>query len=268
MHAKLGAPPPASPLRQRTGTFLNLLLTTVLVVSVSACATSKKDREDAQIRLRLGTSLLNQGQYPSALRELLIAERLDPKNEVIQNNLALAYFMRERYELALQHLQKALEINPQYTEARNNYGRTLIELTRYDQAIEELNKVLADLTYTDPVKAWVNLGLAYFRKGDFKTAKEKFAEAVRLNRENCLGHTYFGRSLLEMKDYSAAARALDNALLICKDSNFEDPYYYSGLSYYRLGKTSTAIARMEEMLKLYPSSQYAKKAESLLKLMK
>lgn len=235
---------------------------------LTSCGHSKKRNEEAQLRLRLGTSLLSQGRYPSALRELLTAEKLNPKNEVVQNNLGLAYFMREQYELAAQHLKKAIDLRPSYSEARNNYARTLIELTRYDQAIQEASLVTADLTYEDPVKAWVNLGLAHFRKGDFAAAKEKLAEAIRLNRNHCLGQTLYGRTLLELTQYQSAARALDNAIVICKPTKFDEPHYYSGLSYYKLGKTSTAIARMEEVIQLYPSGQYAGKAQSLLKLMR
>lgn len=246
---------------------------TLLIFFVSAllstsCATSKKNQEEALLRLRLGTSLLQQGSYPQALRELLLAEKLDPRNEITQNNLGLTYFMRERYDLALEHLEKALRLKSDYTEARNNLARTLIELSRFDEAIDELKLVTADLTYTDPAKAWVNLGLAYFRKGDFKSAKDKFAQAMKLNRGNCLGQTLYGRSLLELADYQSASVALDNAVLICQSTKFDEPYYFSGLSYYKLGRTSAAIARMEEVMQISPDGEYAQKARSLLKLMK
>lgn len=252
------------------GCFRHQAVNTLLLVIVStlaACGSNKK-REESGYRLRLGTSYLTQGNYPAALRELLKAEELSPDNELIQNNLGLSYFMRGKYDLAARHLERAMRLNPKFTEARNNYARTLIELTRYDEAIRELDVVLADLTYEEPVKAWINLGLAYFRKGQYGIAREKFLEAVRLDRANCLAQNYFGRSLLELGEHRSAARALDNAVAICAESKFDEPYYFSGLSYYKLGNTSAAVARMEEVTKLYPHGPYAKKAESLLKLMK
>lgn len=248
-------------LRKATAGFLLLAL-------LSCATTSEKDRELASYRLRIGTSYLEAGDYPAALRELLLAEKLDPKNEKIQNNLGLAYFFRERYDLAAQHLRRATELNPSYTEARNNYARVLIEQARYDEALKELKIVLDDLTYHDPAKAWVNVGLAHFNRSEFARAKDAFATAIQINRNHCLGQTFYGRSLLELGDLETAARALDNAVVICRASNFDEPYYFSGLTYYKLGKTSSAIARMEEVMKLYPQSQYAKKAESMLKLMK
>lgn len=235
---------------------------------VSSCATNTKEREQALLRLRIGTSYLEAGDHPAALRELLLAERLDPDNELIQNNLGLAYFFRERYDQAAHHLYRAISLKPSYTEARNNYARVLIEQTRYDQALQQLKRVLDDLTYPDPAKAWVNVGLAFFHKNEFKNAKEAFSSAVEINRNHCLGQTFYGRSLLELGELEAAAKALDNAVVVCRPSMFDEPHYFSGLTYYKLGKTSSAIARLEEVTKLYPQSRYAKKAESMLKLMK
>lgn len=248
-------------LRKATAGFLLLAL-------LSCATTSEKDRELAKYRLRIGTAYLEAGDYPDALRELLLAEKLDPKNEMVQNNLGLAYFFRERYDLAAQHLHRAIELNPSFTEARNNYARVLIEQARHDEALKELKVVLDDLTYPDPAKAWVNVGLAHFNKGDFARAKEAFATAIQINRNHCLGQTFYGRSLLELGDLETAAQALDNAVVICRPSKFDEPHYYSGLAYYKLGKTSAAIARMEEVMKLYPQGRFAKKAESMLKLMK
>lgn len=241
----------------------------LLVTLISACAFSeKKNRDEAQLHSRIGGAMLEQGRYPQALRELLTAEELDPQNAAIQNNLGLAYFLREHPELGVRHLEKALTIDPKYTEARNNYGRILIELGRYDEAAAQLKKVLTDLTYSDPAKAWINLGLAHFRQGDFRSAQSDLSEALRLTRDNCLAQTLYGRSLFELADYSAAARALDIAITICESNKYDEPYYFSGLAYYKMGRQSHAINRMREVIKLNPSGAYAKKAESLIKLMK
>ncbi|MES2856782.1 MAG: tetratricopeptide repeat protein, partial [Bdellovibrionota bacterium] len=184
------------------------------------------------------------------------------------NNLGLAYYLRERPDMAAKHLLRAIELQPSNSEARNNYGRVLIDLNRYTEAISEIQTVLKDLTYNDPAKAHVNLGLAYFRMQKYTEAKKSLTEALRLNRENCLAYSLYGRTLFEMNEFNSAANALDSAVIVCKNAKMDEPHYFSGLAYYKLGKTSSAIARMEELTKLYPGSKYAKKAESLLKLMK
>lgn len=235
---------------------------------MSGCATNSKTREEAALRGQIGTAHLARGNYPAALRELMQAEKLDPKNVSVQNNLGLVYFFRNRFDTSLSHLSRALEIAPEYSDARNNYARVLIEVGRFDEARKQLDQVLADLTYNEPAKAWVNYGLLYFKKKDYEAARTKFAEAIKINRDNCLAQTLYGRSLLEMGKGEIAAQALDNAVVVCRPQQYDEPFYYSGLAYYKLGRTSAAIARMEEIMKLYPQGTYAVKAESMLKLMR
>lgn len=244
------------------------VLPAVLAISLGACATPKKAREEAEFHLRIGTSHLIEGAYPQALSELLIAEKLDADNPLVQNNIGLVYFFQQHYGESLQHFDRALKIKPNFMEARNNHARTLIELERYDQAINELKIVIRDLTYPDPAKAWVNMGVAYFRKKDFASARDRFSKAVQIDRNNCLAVNYFGRALYELGKLGDAAQALDNAVVVCKPVKFDEPHYFSGLTYYKLGKTTSAIARMEEVVQLFPHGQYAKKAESMLKLMR
>lgn len=244
-----------------------LSIAALVFAVLTGCATSKS-KDEAQLHARIGTGLLQQGRYPEALRELLIAEKLDPKSPMIQNNLGLAFFMRERYQTAAEKLRNALVLSPTYTEARNNLSRVLIELEQYDQAIRELKTVIGDLTYSDPAKAYVNLGLAHFKKGDYAEARSTFTKALKMNRENCLAQTYYGRSLFELAQFQLASSALDNATLICREGGSDEPQYFSGLAYYKLGKTSSAISRMEDVIKLSPDGRYAKKAEELLRLMR
>jgi type IV pilus assembly protein PilF len=238
-------------------------------VLLTACATSTpQQKNEAELHLQIGSGFLSHGNYPAALRELQTAESLDPNSEVIENNLGLVYFVRQRNELAEQHLRQALKIKPNYTEALNNLARVHIEEGYYDEAIVELGRVLNDLTYDSAEKAWVNLGMAYFRKGQFDQAKLKLAEAIRLNRQNCLAHTLYGRSLLELRETLRAAEELDVAIGTCQASRYDEPHYFSGIAYYKLGNTDKAIARMEEVIKLYPSGDYAPKAQSMLKQMR
>jgi Tfp pilus assembly protein PilF len=240
----------------------------VLVVSLSGCATPKKAREEAEFHLRIGTSHLVEGNYPRALSELLLAAKMDPGNPLVQNNIGLVYFFQQHYGESLQHFENALKIRPTFMEARNNHARTLIELEHYDQAISELKTVIGDLTYPDPSKAWVNMGVAYFRKKDFASARDRFSKAIQIDRNNCLAVNYFGRALYELGKLTDAAQALDNAIVVCKSVKFDEPHYFSGLTYYKLGKTNSAIARMEEVMQLFPHGPYAGKAESMLKLMR
>lgn len=240
----------------------------LLLFAISACSSLHEDQEKAQLHLRMGVALLSNENYPAALKELLTAEDLDPKDPVIQNNLGLAYFVRDRFELAELHFTKAVKIKTDYTEARNNLARTQIERKKYVEAQEELHRVLEDLTFPNPEKAWVNQGLLFFEQQKYSEARPAFQKAVEIQRENCIANDYLGRSHYELKEFKDAATALDRAVAFCQKSLFDEPAYYSAMSYLQLSQKDKAFARFNEVIQLYPNGKYREKSKSMLEILK
>lgn len=236
---------------------------------LSSCATtSSGDSDRALLHQRIGLSYYEAGNYPLALKEFKEAYELDSKNPAIMNNLGLVYFQRERYDLAEQHIRKALALSPDFTEARNNLARILIDEKKYEEAEKELKVVIDDLTYTGVERAYMNLGLLYYNTGDFQKAREAFLKSVNLQKESCTANTYLGKSHFELKNYAKAAEVLDKAIGFCQTSGYDEPHYYSALTYYRLGQTDKSVARFEEILKLYPNGLYRDKSRAMLDLIK
>ncbi|HWU41886.1 MAG TPA: tetratricopeptide repeat protein, partial [Bdellovibrio sp.] len=114
---------------------------------MAGCASFSKDQKKAELYLEMGSSLIEEGNYPNALSALLKAQELDPDNPQVYNGLGQVYFLRERYELAEKQFRKALEINKNYMDARNNLARVLVEEGKYAEAEKELKLVINDLTY-------------------------------------------------------------------------------------------------------------------------
>jgi type IV pilus assembly protein PilF len=239
-------------------------LITLSALVVVGCSSLSKDKESAELHHRIGTGHLSSGNYPQALSELLEAQKLDPSSATIQNSLGLAYYFRERMDLAEEHLRKAVSLQADFSEARNNLGRVLSDEGKFAEAVVELKKVIADLTYINPERAFTNLGMTQFKMGQFDEAKKSLAKALDIQRENCLAQSYFGRCFYELKDYKRATETLDRAVGYCQRILFDEPHYYSALSYYQLGKSAKAQARLEELIKLYPDGRYSDKAKSML----
>lgn len=232
------------------------------------CATGDQNKKKADLFLRMGASQLETGNYPYALRDLLKAEQLDPSNAVTQNNLGLVYFFRDRFDLSEKHLRQALELDPKYTEARNNLSRVLVEIGKFPEAEKEVQLVLNDLTYPNPEKAYINLGLVKFNQKDYTAARTAFLKVLETTPDDCIANTYLGRSLFEAAEYSRATEALDRAIGFCQKSLFDEPHYYSALAYYRLGEKSKSVVRFEELIKYYPTGQYREKAKGMLSLIR
>lgn len=241
-----------------------------MILACAACASksASKAKDEAALHLQIGTALFTNKKFPAALTELLTAEKLDRENATVQNNLALTYFVRDRFDLAELHIDRAIKLSPAYTEARNNRARILIERAKYGEAIEEAKRVTQDLTYQFPVRGWTNISLAYFRKGDFKNSRDSATEALKIDRLNCFAQTVLGRSLLELGNTKDAAETLDRAIVACVSEGQDEAAYFAGLANYKLGKSAVAVARLKDVLKDYPNGQYAKKAESLLEIIK
>lgn len=244
----------------------SILLSTVALCAI-ACGSlgrNKENRELAALHLKIGTGYLTQGNYPLAIKELLIAESYDPRNTSILNNLGLAYFVRGEMPLAIEKLHAATKNDPGYTEARNNLARAYIQEHRHKEAVQELEIAVKDLTYTQPEKSWTNLGLAYFMDGRMEPAKSALVKAMELDRNYCPAYTIYGKVLYEQQLYLSAAQSLDQAVGKCRNYQYDEPNYYSALSYLKLGQRDTARAKLQEIITRFPDGEYARKARDLL----
>jgi len=243
--------------------FLCAAYIALLCISIG-CANGQLQRDQGQLHMRIGVGYLNQGKYPQALTELLKADQLDPNDPSIQNNLGLAYYVRKDFKAAEAHIRKAIKLYPNYSDARNNLGHLLTDLGRYDEAITELNIVIKDLTYQTPERAFLNIGIAYMKKGDFNGALNNFKKSMESNTRFCPAYNYYGQTLFQQQKYTDAIDSFDQALALC-NNNYDEAHYYSAISYYKVGQTEKAKARLEEVEKQYPQSDYAIKAKNMLK---
>lgn len=244
------------------------LLLLILAIILGGCASPTKDKKErAQLYLQIGTGYLSKGNYPLAMSELLRAEELDPTNPMILNNLGLVYYLRGRTKQAENKFREAVRMEARFSDAKNNLARTLMDQKRYPEALKLLHEVEGDLTYTAPEKTFSNLGMAYFEQGKYDKAEGYLARSIEIRRQNCATANYYGRTLLEMKKIKESAQILDQAIEYCRPAKFEEPIYFSAMSYFTLGEKEKSRARLEELLKEYPKSKFVAKAKGMLELL-
>lgn len=103
---------------KRAATF-SLLLTVVL----AACGSRYGRPDQPSSQLAFGVDMARRGLWSEALFRFHQAERLDPRNPRILNNLGVAYEATGEYDKALGYYKQALQVDPNNRELRANYGR-------------------------------------------------------------------------------------------------------------------------------------------------
>jgi Tfp pilus assembly protein PilF len=242
----------------------------LLMLSVlfsTQCANNPKIEKKAELYLQLGTAHLQNQNYPAALKDLKSAYSLSPDNPIINNNLGLAYFVRDELHKALFHFNIAIKKNPKYTEARSNLGRTYAELGRYSLSIQQLELALKDLTYQYPQKVYANLGYTYFLMKKYQLAYNNFKLSLKLDPNNCVTQSYFAKTLYEMNEFKLSIQSFNQTLDECGKNTLEEPYYYNALNYYKLGLFHQARAQIDTLKTIFPKGNFIVKANKLLKIM-
>ncbi len=240
-----------------------------LMVFLSGCVSaSKTDVKKAQLHLQIGASLLGNHKNPEALGELLLAEKLDPKNKQIQMYLGLAYSVREHFATAEEHFKRALQLDKKFTEARFYYGKMLIDQSRFDDAITQLKIAADDLTFSKPDQILTTLAVGYFKKKDFQLAKKTLNQSLNFRSNDCGATNLMGRTHYELQNFERAAKTLDQATQLCRDNNFDEPLFFSGLSYFKKGDRNNAVDRLTLFLAKYENSEYAPQARMIMEMLK
>ena len=93
-------------------------------------------------------------------------------------NQALAAYKSKDYETALRGFNKVIELEGVSPDLFNDLAITYIHYQDYDKSIEMSQKALEIGSDEDLSASYFNLGLAYEKKGDIKSAKKYYQRAV------------------------------------------------------------------------------------------
>jgi len=236
------------------------------VLFLSGCGPNEQAIQRAGVHYGLGYNYLQQGDPTSALRELLEAERLNPKDPYVQHALGLALNAKGRYGEALEHYRRALDLDPKYTEVHNALGATYLEMGKWDEAIKEFNIVLKDILYLTPFYVLNNLGWAYYKKGDLPKAIENYRRALGMKPDFGLAHYNIGLAYRDSKQTELAIKAFRQVIALVP--NFLDAHFQLGQLYYFAGRGPEARKSLEEVVRLAPQSDQARLAQQYMDLLK
>ncbi len=179
-------------------------------------ASSKKDQaKTARHHLDLAQSLLQSNRNPEALTELKKALLLDPLNEDIHHQMALALMERRAYRQAVKYFQSALEINATSTEIRNNFIKTLLSLKQHKLAYRLARKSVVDLTYPKPIESHYLLALSAGPLGRLEESERYFKKILTQDKNHCGANYHLSKSYYKNKKIKKSFVLLNRASQFC-----------------------------------------------------
>jgi|Deesub1362A_J573_1020465.scaffolds.fasta_scaffold05938_2 PhoH-like ATPase len=140
---------------------------------------------DTNISLKIAESYFRLGTPEIALKELKEILRNDPNNLPALVTIGNYYFDRKQYSKAITYYQKALDIQPGNNNVRTDMAIALFNLGRVDDALNQLEIAIKN----DPKHALAHFNRAIILwqgKGNLKEAKKEFENYLKLEPQGKL----------------------------------------------------------------------------------
>ncbi|MBN1474938.1 MAG: tetratricopeptide repeat protein [Syntrophaceae bacterium] len=244
---------------------LKIIIALLSLSFVFSCASSPWHAEQAEVFLNKGIAYIGAQQYPNALRELLEAEKYNPRNEKIYYYMGMAYHSMSMQEKAINSFKRAVYLKDDYSEAHNYLGTIYNSDKMWDKAIEHFNKAVANPTYNTPALPLYNAAWAYYSKKDYKKALNYNIRALQREPETILRPQIkknMGLIYFDQHDFI-------NAIYYFKQStdlnpNLYDSYFFLGESYLKINDKTNARKVFQKVVDLAPQSAFGQKASAYL----
>ena len=237
----------------------------LVLTSLYACSGEniQHERQMAEATRDIGEAYMRQGDYTAALRELIKAEKMNPEDPFVHNDLGLCYMYKKRIPDAIAHFKKAIALKASYTPARNNLGTAYLAAKSWDAAIAVFKEITRDVLYATPHYPLSNLGLAYYHKGEYRTALGYYKDALKIQPDFVPALLGAGRAYVAMNQGRLALHYLKEAARLAP--KIADIHFSLAEAYLLMGHTDQARMAYETVIDLAPpESELANKAKQRL----
>jgi len=151
----------------------------------------KLNPDDFEAHMKVCGGLMDEGDWPEALKELTILARKHPRNVEVLNMLGWAQIQNNQADHAFLTWNKALQIDPKnkltresITEASMHLGRQYRERGIFTQALVCFKKLLR--MQPDNPEALMEIGATYDMKGDKPAAMRAYEQVLERDPKNRL----------------------------------------------------------------------------------
>jgi type IV pilus assembly protein PilF len=248
---------------RKTMRIISVFMILLLSVAVVSCAPSSKtkkppEKSPAVIKRDFGEASIMQGDYTSALRELLESVEMDPNDPVTHYYLGIAYTKKKQIDKGVFHYQKAIALKPNYSQAKNNLGAAYLDNQDWDAAIVCFKEVVEDLLYPTPHFPLANLGWAYYNKRDYQQAEFYYRKAIDIQPNFIVAISGLGHTCLALGRYPDAIDAFEKAVVF--GARFPQLHFQLAQAYELTGQREKALLAYGRVIELAPNTDLARDA--------
>jgi Tfp pilus assembly protein PilF len=222
------------------------------------------DSKKADYHYMMGVSALNEQNPTDALKELLQAEKYDPRDPEIQSGLAQAYWTKQAHALAEEHFKRAIDLSDGDPKYYNNLAALYLSMERYDDAIIAFQTAADNLLFDRPEMAWTGIGLANVQKQDYPAAQRAYQKAMSLNPNYYLAPFRLGELYYNQDRPVEALEMFTRTIELAP--GFADGHYWQGLVYMKMKSPEKAKPAFLEVIRLNPQAETARLAANYLKI--
>ena len=130
---------------------------------------------------------------------------------------------RGDFPSAIRDYRKVLELHPNEVEAKVNLGAALVHVGQFDEGIAMYRSALPSLAFKNPVL--LNMGLAYYKKGDFANARAQFETLLKSQPRNVRVAILLGDTDIRLQKANDALSVLE-PLSAENEDNLDFEYVY------------------------------------------
>lgn len=141
-------------------------------------------RRRARIRLELGASYYQQGNFKVALDELRQAVSADPDYAPAYGMIGLVYMAIGENARADENFLRGLRLAPADSDLNNNYGWFLCQTGKARESLDYFARALRNPLYTTPARPLHNAGICALRLGDTAAAESYFLRSFQVDPSN------------------------------------------------------------------------------------
>ena len=182
------------------------------------CVTQQQIRR-SQSRTELGTAYLVEGNASQAIRTLVEATKLNPRNAKAWEKLGLSYASQGAYDKAEDAFLKSLKLEKR-AETHNNFGLMLLAIKRYEEAIPHFEEASTDITYRNIAISLNNLGQTYHLLGRNQEAIRSLTNAIRRAPNLCQARFLRGVIHKDLKMHGKALSDFQEVIRLCGENAF------------------------------------------------